>query len=140
MKLDNNQESYKRSCEASFNEGNFCPWRHEYLMDVLFKNIRNSFDESNNMMILDACCGNGRLLHFMLLEFPNRIYKGIDYSAINRCLGKRGCYMKLIHKILNYIYRVALLRDINSIEYWENNLDLMLEHYVSKKNEYEHKT
>jgi ubiquinone/menaquinone biosynthesis C-methylase UbiE len=36
--------------------------------------------DRNDVAILDACCGYGRLIHFMLQEFPNISITGIDYS------------------------------------------------------------
>ncbi|MDR2268204.1 MAG: hypothetical protein LBD81_01980, partial [Holosporaceae bacterium] len=41
--------------------------------------------------------------------------------------------MKLIHKIIDIIKGKHPPRNISSINYWKNNLDTMVDHYLNKK-------
>ena len=56
----------------------YCPFRRERQMDHLFDRLSSDFG-GGGIRVLDACCGYGRLLHF-LNEFDGRNeYYGIDF-------------------------------------------------------------
>ncbi|MDR2268205.1 MAG: class I SAM-dependent methyltransferase [Holosporaceae bacterium] len=82
MRSDNNQEDYKKQCEDNFKDCKFCPMRFEHQMDVLFNRITNDFSDSDDVSVLDACCGYGRLLYYMIQRFPSWSYTGLDYSSV----------------------------------------------------------
>ncbi|HEY4784552.1 MAG TPA: methyltransferase domain-containing protein [Bacteroidales bacterium] len=56
----------------------FCPFRKEKQMDYLFSFLKKDFN-NKGMKVLDACCGYGRLIHFLNEFDPNQNYIGIDY-------------------------------------------------------------
>lgn len=79
-----NQE-YKKSI---LKNKNFCPFRHEKQMDYLFSFLKDDFKKKNK--VLEAGCGEGRLL-FYLNEFNNQQeYFGIDYIQKNISKAKQN--------------------------------------------------
>ncbi len=66
-------------------DNSFCPFQKERQMDYLFSFLEKDFINNKNLNILDACCGYGRLIHFLSEFNNNQNYFGIDYveSLIN---------------------------------------------------------
>jgi ubiquinone/menaquinone biosynthesis C-methylase UbiE len=56
----------------------FCPFRKEKQMDYLFSFLIKDF-KIKGLRVLDACCGYGRLIHFLNEFDPKQFYVGIDY-------------------------------------------------------------
>jgi ubiquinone/menaquinone biosynthesis C-methylase UbiE len=56
----------------------FCPMRREKQMEYLFTMLAKDF-EAKGRRVLDACCGYGRLIHFLNEYDPAQEYVGIDY-------------------------------------------------------------
>lgn len=70
---------YKKVITSMLNEGSeFCPFRKEKQMEYLFAALGNEL-QKKNQLILDACCGYGRLLHFLDEFDHDQNYVGIDY-------------------------------------------------------------
>ncbi|OGC08513.1 hypothetical protein A2230_08350 [candidate division WOR-1 bacterium RIFOXYA2_FULL_36_21] len=71
---------YKDVIKATLydNKDDFCPLRKEKQMDYLFSLLKEDF-EKKNQKILDACCGYGRLIHFLNEFDTNQFYTGVDY-------------------------------------------------------------
>ncbi len=63
------------------NEAEFCPMRKEKQMDYLFTMLAEDF-ETKGRRVLDACCGYGRLIHFLNEYDPDQEYVGIDYVPL----------------------------------------------------------
>ena len=80
-------DKYKKIIQKELqkNDNSFCPFQKEKQMDYLFSLIENDFTNKRNLQILDACCGYGRLIHFLNEFNNNQNYFGIDYveSLIN---------------------------------------------------------
>lgn len=62
---------------ATDQEG-FCPFRRERQFDYLFPKLLEDF-EGRTVNVLDACCGYGRLIHFMNELDGGQRYTGFDY-------------------------------------------------------------
>jgi len=56
----------------------FCPFQKEYQMEVLETFLEKDF-KRGNLRVLDACCGQGRLLHYLNLYNSQQQYTGFDY-------------------------------------------------------------
>lgn len=57
----------------------FCPFRREYQMDVLEGFLRKDINGMTGQKILDACCGQGRLLYYLYQFDSKQFYTGFDY-------------------------------------------------------------
>jgi len=73
-------KKYKDLIKASLekNREEFCPFRKEMQMDYLFSFLKKDFT-NKKLKILDACCGYGRLIHFLNEFNPSQNYIGVDY-------------------------------------------------------------
>jgi ubiquinone/menaquinone biosynthesis C-methylase UbiE len=73
-------KKYKNIIKSSLNKDkyNFCPFRKESQMDYLFSFLKKDF-KNKKLKVLDACCGYGRLIHFLNEFNPKQNYIGIDY-------------------------------------------------------------
>ncbi len=60
------------------NQGDFCPMRKEQQMDHLFAMLAHDFKQKGQR-VLDACCGYGRLIHFLNEFDSQQNYFGVDY-------------------------------------------------------------
>jgi ubiquinone/menaquinone biosynthesis C-methylase UbiE len=80
MTTATHNEEYKKYVMATLEKDSqqFCPPRKEKQMDYLFSALKEDFKQPN-LNVLDACCGYGRLTHFLNEFSPEQTYVGIDY-------------------------------------------------------------
>lgn len=73
---------YKKTILASIKHGDFCPFRYEKQMDYLFPLIVHDCREKK-LTIMEAGCGQGRLLYYLEKLNLNCNYVGVDYLKKN---------------------------------------------------------
>ena len=103
MKKEIARDAYKNLIEESLRneKDEFCPFRKETQMDYLFKFLEKDFYKNESLKILDACCGYGRLIHFLNELNEKQNYTGIDYveelinDGIRNFVGKKNIKFEL---------------------------------------------
>jgi ubiquinone/menaquinone biosynthesis C-methylase UbiE len=58
----------------------FCPFRKEYQMEVIEEHLKKDLEGKNGVEILEAACGQGRLLYYLNQFDSKQNYTGFDYS------------------------------------------------------------
>ena len=76
--LENNV--YKNCVKTALkeNKDQFCPFRKEKQMEYLFSKLSIDF-QKKGLKVLDACCGYGRLTHFLNELDSEQFYTGVDF-------------------------------------------------------------
>lgn len=59
---------------------NFCPFRKEYQMEVIESHLKLDLQNREGVSMLEAACGQGRLLYYLSQFDPKQNYSGFDYS------------------------------------------------------------
>jgi len=58
----------------------FCPFRKEFQMEVIETHLADDLRGRKDVKILEACCGQGRLLHYLSEFAPQQQFYGFDYT------------------------------------------------------------
>lgn len=78
--IDPGHKVYKKVIQSMLKSDTaFCPFRKEKQMDYVFASLAKDLKNTEDLTILDACCGYGRFMYFLVEKFPNQKYIGIDY-------------------------------------------------------------
>jgi len=77
MTAKNNNYRVQIKSQLKKDAASFCTFRKEEQMDYLFDALAKQISE--NDLVLDACCGYGRFVHFLIKRFPKISLHGVDY-------------------------------------------------------------
>ncbi|MCK4911464.1 MAG: methyltransferase domain-containing protein [Thermodesulfovibrionales bacterium] len=71
-------EVCKQAMRKLASEGRFCVLKRERQMDHLEDHLGRHIGDRKGLHILDACCGQGRLIHFLSKFAPEQNFLGVD--------------------------------------------------------------
>ena len=77
--MSNDKNVYKKIASVARKSGQFCPFRYEKQMEKIEEHLAKDLSDRPQRLIMDACCGQGRLLYFLKVFAPEQNYFGFDY-------------------------------------------------------------